>query len=164
MDFLIIDDDKTFREATCFLIDEEDHYAEGATSGQLGLHRLKEEKFDAVLLDLKLGQENGLEVLTEIQKLYPELPVVMFTAEGNVKIAVEAMRRGAADFIEKPFGNEQFLAVLARLQRLRQMGQRIERLEREATETRAQEAEPIFDFTAPAMKDASMTRTRLGWV
>ena len=160
MDFLIIDDDKTFREATCILIDEENHYAEGAASGQMGLKRLKEEKFDAVLLDLNLGQENGLDVLTEIQKAYPELPVVMFTAEGNVKTAVEAMRRGAADFLEKPFRSEQFLTVLARLQRLRQMGQHIERLEREVTETRAQEAEVIFDFTAPAMREVMETLLR----
>src|SRR5664279_1314787 len=160
MDFLIIDDDQTFREATCFLIDEEKHYAEGAASGQLGLKRLKEEKFDAVLLDLNLGQENGLDVLTEIQKAYPELPVVMFSAEGNVKTAVEAMRRGAADFLEKPFRNEQFLTVLARLQRLRQMGQKIERLEREVTETRLQEAECVFDFTAPAMQEVMDTLLR----
>jgi two-component system, NtrC family, response regulator AlgB len=160
MDFLIIDDDKTFREATCILIDEENHYAEGAASGQFGLKRLKEEKFDAVLLDLNLGQENGLDVLTEIQKAYPELPVVMISAEGNVKTAVEAMRRGAADFLEKPFRSEQFLTVLARLQRLRQMGQHIARLEREVTETRAQEAESIFDFTAPAMQEAMETLLR----
>jgi NtrC-family two-component system response regulator AlgB len=160
MDFLIIDDDKTFREATCFLIEEEHHYAEGVPSGQLGLTRLKEEKFDAVLLDLNLGPENGLEVLKEILKASPDLPVVMFTAEGNVKTAVEAMRCGAADFLEKPFRTEQFLTVLARLQRLKQMGQRIERLEREATETRAQEAESIFDFTAPAMQEVMETLLR----
>jgi two-component system, NtrC family, response regulator AlgB len=160
MDFLIIDDDKTFREATCFLIDEEKHYAEGAASGQLGLKRLKEEKFDAVLLDLNLGQENGLDVLTEMQKTHPELPVVMLTAQGNIKTAVEAMRRGAADFLEKPFRSEQFLTMLARLQRLRQMGQRIERLEREVTDTRAQEADSIFDFTAPAMQEVMETLLR----
>jgi two-component system, NtrC family, response regulator AlgB len=154
MDFLVIDDDRTFREATCVLIDDESHYAEGAASGQLGLTRLREEKFDAVLLDLNLGKENGLDVLVEIQKAYPELPVVMFTAQGKVDTAVEAMRRGAADFLEKPFQREEFLTVLARLQRLRQMGQRIERLEREVTETQAHEAEPIFDFTAPAMQEA----------
>jgi len=160
MDFLIIDDDKTFREATCFLIEEEHHYAEGVPSGQLGMTRLKEEKFDAVLLDLNLGQENGLEVLKEILKAYPELPVVMFTAEGKVKTAVEAMRSGAADFLEKPFRTEQFLTVLARLQRLKQMGQRIERMEREATETRGQEAESIFDFSAPAMQEVMETLLR----
>jgi NtrC-family two-component system response regulator AlgB len=153
MDFLVIDDDKTFRDATGILIEEEGHYAEGAENGKLGLTRMREEKFDAVLLDLNLGQENGLDVLTEIQKLRPELPVVMFTAQGNVKTAVEAMRRGAADFLEKPFQREQFLTVLARLQRFRQMGQRIERLEQEVTETRAQSVDPIFDFTTPGMQE-----------
>ena len=54
----------------------------------------------------------------------------------------------------KPFRSEQFLTVLARLQRLRRMGQHIERLEHEVTDRRAQEAEPIFDFTAPAMREA----------
>ncbi len=77
----------------------------------------------------------------------------MFTAQGSVKIAVEAMRRGAVDFLEKPFQREQFMTVLARLQRLRQLSQRVERLEQEATETKAQSLEPIFDFTTPAMRE-----------
>ena len=81
------------------------------------------------------------------------MPVVVFTAQGSIKIAVEAMRRGAVDFLEKPFQREQFMTVLARLQRLRQMSQRIERLEQEATETKAQTPEPIFDFTTPAMRE-----------
>lgn len=153
MDFLIVDDDKTFRDATCFVIEEEGHYAEGAASGQVGLTQIKEEKYDAVLLDLNLGAENGLDVLVGIQELAPDLPVVMFTADGSVPIAVEAMRRGAVDFLEKPFRREQFLTVLARLKHLRQLGQRIEKLEREATETRAQTVEPIFDFEAPAMRE-----------
>jgi NtrC-family two-component system response regulator AlgB len=79
--------------------------------------------------------------------------VVMFTAQGSVKVAVEAMRRGAVDFLEKPFQREQFMTVLARLQRLSQMSRRIERLEQEVTETRAQSLEPIFDFTTAAMQE-----------
>jgi two-component system, NtrC family, response regulator AlgB len=153
MDFLIIDDDKTFRDATCFLVEESGHYAEGVESGQLGLTWLKEDKWDAVLLDVNLGRENGLDVLTEIQKQSPQVPVVMFTAQGSVKVAVEAMRRGAVDFLEKPFQREQFMTVLARLQRLRQMGQRIERLEQEVTEIKKQGIEPIFDFTTPIMRE-----------
>lgn len=153
MDFLVIDDDKTFRDATCFVIEEEGHYAEGAATGQIGLQQLKEDKFDAVLLDMNLGAENGLDVLVEIHKRSPDLPVVMFTAEGSVKTAVEAMRRGAVDFLEKPFRRDQFHTVLARLQRLRQLGQRIEKLEREVTETKAQSVEPIFDFDTPAMRE-----------
>ena len=103
MDFLIIDDDKNFRDATCFLIEEAGHYAAGAESGELGLATLKEEKFDTILLDVNLGRENGLDVLIEIQKRHPQIPVVMFTAQDSVKTAVEAMRCGAVDFLEKPF-------------------------------------------------------------
>jgi two-component system, NtrC family, response regulator AlgB len=154
MDFLVIDDDKTFRDATCFLIEEAGHYAEGVESGRIGLDWLKEDKWDAVLLDVNLGKENGLDVLLEIQKRFPQVPVVMFTAQGNVKIAVEAMRRSAVDFLEKPFQREQFVTVLARLQRLNQMSRRIERLEQEVTETKSQSLEPIFDFTTPAMQEA----------
>ena len=153
MDFLVIDDDKTFRDATCFLIEEASHYAQGAESGAVGLETLKEDKFDAVLLDVNLGVENGLDVLMEIQRQFPQIPVVMFTAQGSIKIAVEAMRRGAVDFLEKPFQREQFLTVLARLQRLNQMGRRIERLEQEVAETRAQSMEPIFDFTTPVLRE-----------
>src|ERR1700683_4243231 len=75
MDFLVIDDDKTFRDATCFLIEEAGHYAEGVESGRLGLDWLKEDKWDAVLLDVNLGKENGLDVLVEIQKRFPQVPV-----------------------------------------------------------------------------------------
>jgi NtrC-family two-component system response regulator AlgB len=160
MDFLVIDDDKTFRDATCFLIEDAGHYAEGVESGQMGLNWLKEDKWDAVLLDLNLGADNGLDLLADLQKQIPEIPVVMVTAQGSVKTAVEAMRRGAVDFLEKPFGREQFLTVLARLQRLHQMSRRIERLEQVVTETRSQNLEPIFDFTTPAMLEVMDTLLR----
>jgi NtrC-family two-component system response regulator AlgB len=154
MDFLVIDDDKTFRDATCFLIEDEGHYAEGVDAGQVGLTWLKEDKFDAVFLDMNLGRENGLDILSQIQKQYPQIPVVMITAQGSIQTAVEAMRRGAADFLEKPFQREQFITVLARIQRLGKMGQQIKRLEEEVSETRAQSIEPIFDFNTPAIRDA----------
>jgi two-component system, NtrC family, response regulator AlgB len=154
MDFLVIDDDKTFRDATCFLIEDEGHYAEGVDSGQIGMTWLKDEKFDAVLLDMNLGPENGLDVLSQIQKQYPQIPVVIITAQGSIQTAVEAMRRGAADFLEKPFQREQFVTVLARIQRLGRMGQQIRRLEQEVSENRAQNIEPLFDFTNPAIRNA----------
>ncbi|HTR40313.1 MAG TPA: sigma-54 dependent transcriptional regulator [Pseudomonadales bacterium] len=154
MDFLVIDDDKTFRDATCFLIEDEGHYAEGVDSGQVGMAWLKDEKYDAVLLDMNLGTENGLDILAQIQKQNPQIPVVIITAQGSIQTAVEAMRRGAADFLEKPFQREQFVTVLARIQRLGKMGQQIKRLEQEVTETRAQSLEPIFDFTNPAIRNA----------
>src|ERR1043165_7672004 len=153
MDFLVIDDDKTFRDATGLLIDAEGHYSESACSGTVGLELLKEEKFDAVLLDLNLGPEKGLDVLDQILKTRPNLPVVIFTAQGSVKNAVEAMRRGAVDFLEKPFTREQFHLVLGRLRRLHQLSQNIERLETEVKENKAQNPEPLLDFTTPLMRE-----------
>jgi len=153
MDFLVIDDDKTFRDATCLLIEEEGHYAEPAGSGEVGLTTLKEDKFDAVLLDVNLGMEKGLDVLQQILKNHPNMPVVMFTAQGTVKTAVEAMRRGATDFLEKPFTREQMHNVLARLKRLSQMSLDIARLEEEVKETKSQNPELLLDFTTPLMRE-----------
>ncbi len=153
MDFLVVDDDKTYREATCFLIDDEGHYAEGAGTGMQALATVKEQKFDVVLLDLNLGAESGLDVLSELQAVRKYLPVVLFTAQGTVPHAVEAMRRGAADFLEKPFHREQLLGVVARLRRLQEMGRQVEQLEREVHESRATEREPILDFSTPGMRE-----------
>ena len=153
MDFLVIDDDKAFRDATCLLIDGEGHYAEAARSGELGLAELKEGKFDSVLLDLNLGPEKGLDILEQILKRQPNLPVIIFTAQSSVKNAVEAMRRGAVDFLEKPFTREQFHLVLARVQRFHQLNQNIERLEQAVKESNAQSPEILLDSSTPLMQE-----------
>jgi two-component system, NtrC family, response regulator AlgB len=160
MDFLVIDDDKTFRDATCLLIDGEGHYAEAACSGMLGLAELKEGKFDSVLLDLNLGPEKGLDVLDQILKLQPNLPVIIFTAQGSVKTAVEAMRRGAVDFLEKPFTREQFHLVLARVQRVHWDKQKIERLEQEVSDSNAQSPAILLDSSTPLMNEVMDTLLR----
>jgi two-component system, NtrC family, response regulator AlgB len=154
MDFLVIDDDKVFRDATSLIVEGAGHYAQAVATGSDGLAWLTRQKFDALLLDVHLSGENGLDLMPRIQEQNPGLPVIVVTAEGNVKTAVEAMRRGAVDFLEKPFQREHFLAVLARLQRLRQMDQKIEHLEREVTESKAHIPEPIFNFTSPVMQAA----------
>ena len=160
MDFLVIDDDKTFRDATCLLIDGEGHYAEAACSGELGLTELKKGKFDSVLLDLNLGPEKGLDVLDQILKLQSNLPVIIFTAQGSVKTAVEAMRRGAVDFLEKPFTREQFHLVLARVQRVHRDKQKIERLEQEVSDSNAQSPAILLDSSTPLMNEVMDTLLR----
>jgi NtrC-family two-component system response regulator AlgB len=152
MDFLVVDDDQVFREATCLLIEEEGHFATSASNGDLALERIKEDKFDAVLLDVHLGRQNGVTLLAPMLKLRPTLPIVMFSAQGTVKTAVQALHQGAVDFLEKPFTRDQFHAVLARLRRLAEMGRKIERLEQEVKEVQAQSPEPLIDFETPAMR------------
>lgn len=160
MDFLVIDDDKSFRDAACMMIEDAGHHAEGASTGQAAHMRLKEDNFDAALLDLNLGSEDGLSVLSKIMEAHPKLPVVMVTAAGSVKTAVEAMRRGAVDYLEKPFTREQFLTVFARLSRIQQLGRRIDALEEEMRESRARTPTPLFDFETPTMRGVMEILTR----
>src|SRR5262249_15354546 len=107
--------------------------------------------FDAVFLDLKLGTDDGLEVLAKLLKAQPSLAVVMFTAYANIATAVEAMRRGAFDFIPKPFTPEQIRAVLAKVEKTRVLETRVRALESELS----QESPPIdLDSTEPATQRA----------
>jgi NtrC-family two-component system response regulator AlgB len=160
MDFLVIDDDKTFRDAACALIEDAGHYGESASSGQLGLARLDEDKFDAVLLDLNLGVEKGFEILLQIQKANPQMSVAMITAHAGIKAAVEAMRHGSIDFLEKPLNREMFLALVARLERIRQLGQRIQVLEAEVRTSKTQSPGFRFDFSTPVMRQLMETVRR----
>ncbi len=152
MDFLVIDDDRIFREATCLLIEEESHYAEGAATPEAGLDAVREGKFDAVLLDLHLGKHNGLQVLPTILKLRPQQMIVMFSAQGTIKNAVQAIQQGAVDFLEKPFTREQFHALLARLRRFTELGRKIENLEAQVKESQSQQPEALIDFETPLMQ------------
>jgi DNA-binding NtrC family response regulator len=99
------------------------------TSGDAALKAVADNPPALILLDLNLRGENGLDLLALITKERPGIPIVMVTAQGGIDSAVEAMRRGAIDFLEKPFTRQQFLTVLARVQRFRQLGQKIEGLE-----------------------------------
>ena len=141
MDILIIDDDRSIRDATLMAVESLDHYGEAVENSEMGLRRLREDKFDLVILDLMLGEENGLDVLTAIKKQNPSQAVVMFTAQATIATAVEATRRGAVDFIEKPFHLERLRHVLALSQKTRHLETRIAELE---TEVKAQNIEPQF--------------------
>ncbi len=152
MDFLVIDDDRTFSEATCLLIESEGHYVENASNPDSALACLRTGKFDAALLDLHLGVHNGLTLLADVVKLRPNMPVVMFSAEGTVKTAVQALRQGAMDFLEKPFTREQFHVVQARILRFTEMSRKIESLEAEVKESQMEAPEALLGLQTPAMR------------
>ncbi len=122
--------------------------------------------YDAVLIDLNYtrdttsGQE-GLDLLSEIVALDSSLPVIVMTAWGNVGLAVEAMRRGARDFIQKPWENERLLAILRTQVELHRALQRTQRLEAETKLFRA-EGRPEFIAAAPSMQPVLQTMARIG--
>ena len=96
---LIVDDEKNIRRTLLMALESMGHEAMAAASGSLAIEELKASNYDVVLLDLKLSEESGLDVLQEILRVSPRTAVVMVTAYASVETAVEAMRRGAFDYL-----------------------------------------------------------------
>jgi len=131
---LIADDQPDVLEALRFLVKGEGYQAESVNSPMAALEAVESRDFDVVLMDLNYtrdttsGQE-GLDLLNRIQSLDSTLPVIVMTAWGSVELAVEAMRRGARDFIQKPWDNARLIAILGtqiELGRALRTGQRLE--------------------------------------
>ncbi len=99
---LIVEDRAALRRLMRHALAQEGYRVTTAGSAAEGQRLLTENRFDLVLSDLKLGDGSGLEVLAESRRIQPEVPVVVLTAFGTVQTAVEAMKLGAADFLEKP--------------------------------------------------------------
>ena len=86
----------------------------GMVSGEEGLKRLRKQPADLVLLDVRIGEENGLEILRQIRKEHPRQLVIVMTAHGTAQTAIEAMKLGAFDYVLKPFDVPELLALLRR--------------------------------------------------
>jgi len=129
MRLLIIDDEENIRKTTSVLLEGLGHEAAVAANGAAALKQLEQTHFDVAFLDLKLNGENGLDLLSELLKASPQLDIVVFTAFASIDTAVEAMRRGAADYIPKPFTPEQIRQVLAKLIKARKLRGRVAELE-----------------------------------
>jgi DNA-binding NtrC family response regulator len=113
---LIVEDEAAIRLALTGLLRREGYDVEQAESGDAALAKLAaDEVYDLVLTDLALGAgASGMDVLHAARERQPETPVVMITAHGNEKIAVEAMKSGASDYVPKPFDNDEIRLVLRR--------------------------------------------------
>ena len=121
MKFLVIDNDQTCREAICFLIEDEGHAADGMAWSEQVWPKLKELQFDAVLLDVDMSRPDALGRISDLRMAHPDVQLVIVVIEQNLKMAVEAICRGVADILEKPFRREHLLLMMARLERFRQL-------------------------------------------
>jgi len=110
---LVVDDEAEIREGLEFLLKSEDYSVATAEDGGSGLARLEEQPFDLMLLDVNLPDGNGIELLREIHKRVPGLPVVLITAYGSIEMARAAFKSGAHDYITKPWSNDELLAQVA---------------------------------------------------
>lgn len=104
---LIADDEPDICKALEFLLKREGYTVTSVNSGEDAIEKLKTDSFDVVITDLKMGRVDGMTVLERAKEINPDMPVVMMTAFASIESAVEAMKRGAYDYIVKPFLNEE---------------------------------------------------------
>jgi DNA-binding NtrC family response regulator len=163
---LVADDQPHILEALRLLLKPEGYQLEMVRTPGLVLEALTNESFDGVLIDLNYtrdttsGQE-GLDLVAQVKAIDAQLPVVVMTAWGNIDLAVEAMRRGAGDFIQKPWENARLLNILRTQMELHRSQKRTQWLEAENRILRASGA-PDFIASAPSMRPVIETMARIG--
>jgi len=109
---LIVDDEANMRRVLSALLERKGYKVLDAGDGEQALSILASEPVDALLTDLKMPRMNGLELLDSARRAYPQLPVILLTAHGTVGSAVEALKRGAFDYLTKPFDPEEIQQVV----------------------------------------------------
>src|SRR5947209_9141122 len=109
---LVIDDEAAIRDSLRMTLEYEGYEFIGAATGQEGLALAERDAPDLVLLDVKMPGMDGLEVLDRLRSMNDALPVVVISGHGTISTAVEATKKGAFDFIEKPFASERVLVSL----------------------------------------------------
>jgi NtrC-family two-component system response regulator AlgB len=146
---LVVDDEKNIRRTMAMALESMDHAAVCVSSGVEAFKELKNSVFDVVFLDLKLHQESGLDVLEEVLRLAPRAAVVIVTAFASIETAVEAMRRGAFDYLPKPCTPDQVRQLIAKIERTKRLENRVVELESQLS---AESPEVDLTTDSPAMQ------------
>ena len=163
---LIADDQRDVLEALRLLVKGEGYQADTVDSPAAALKALEQRDYDTVLIDLNYARdttsgEEGLDLLTRIHAADESLPVVVMTAWGSVNLAVEAMRRGARDFIEKPWDNDRLLTILRTQIELGRALRRASRLEAQSRLAQV-DGMPTLIAEAPSMQPVLQIIARVG--
>jgi len=138
---LVVDDEKVIRDGCCRILEPEGLNVVTAENGQEALELLEREPVNVVLCDLKMPVMGALGVLEKVRESHPNIPVIIITGHGTIESAVECMRRGAYDFITKPFrADHLFLLVRRALER--------QALERRARQLQEERARSLYDLAA----------------
>jgi DNA-binding NtrC family response regulator len=112
---LVIDDEEDIRESLDALLVLEGYQVDQASSGAEGLRKIETREYDLILLDLMMPDRSGMDILRDLRERNRDVPVFMVTAYGSIPVAVEALKAGATDFIQKPWRNEQLLVEIERV-------------------------------------------------
>ena len=163
---LIADDQRDVLEALRLLLKAEGYQIDAVESPAAVLKALEQRDYDVVIIDLNYARDTtsgreGLELLTKIHGADEMLPVVVMTAWGSVNVAVEAMRRGARDFVEKPWDNERLKAIVRTQAELGRALRRATRLEAQSRTTQ-NDGGPLLIADSAAMQPVLQIIARVG--
>jgi DNA-binding NtrC family response regulator len=131
---LIIDDEKSIRDIFTLLLEEKGYAVEAAETGKAGIARARAFRPDAVLLDMNLPDISGMEAIPRVKEAGPGAEIVIITAFGTIRNAVEATKLGAYAYLEKPVDNEELLLTLGRLVEVKALAREVETLRSELKE------------------------------
>ena len=154
MRILIVDDEPNIRRTLRVALEASGHAVDEAATAAEARARVEQRPCDAALIDLRLGDDSGLDLIEPLLDQLPRVAIVVITAHASIDTAVEAMRRGAFDYLPKPFTPAQVRAVLERVARVRGLADRVADLEdqvrREVPEVDLQGGDPevrrVFDL------------------
>ena len=118
---LIIDDDESLRKVMGYMLEEAGYHVDRAASADEGLRLIAERRPDLVLSDIKMPKKDGIQLLAEIKRVDPTIPVVILTAFASVETAVEAMKRGASDYLTKPIARDDLTLTVAKTLKLHRL-------------------------------------------
>lgn len=109
---LVVDDERSIRNTLMDILESENHEVVVAANGEIALEKAATETFDLVFSDIKMPKVDGIEVLETMKKLHPETKMILISGHGNIETAVECIKKGAFDFIEKPIEFDRLLTVV----------------------------------------------------
>ncbi|HJL44952.1 MAG TPA: response regulator, partial [Polyangiaceae bacterium LLY-WYZ-15_(1-7)] len=118
---LVVDDQRNMRTTLAMMLRGAGHDVDEAADGDIACEKTSEESYDLVLTDLKMGATDGMAVLRHTKETTPLTEVIVMTAYGTIESAVEAMRIGAADYIQKPFEEEELMVKVDKALEKRQL-------------------------------------------
>jgi len=99
---LIVDDDRSIRRTLKDILEFEKYEVDEAEDGLTCLVKVKQEKYNVIIMDIKMPKMDGMDAIDRLQELYPDIPVIMISGHGDIDTAVEAVKKGAFDFLSKP--------------------------------------------------------------
>ena len=135
-DILIVDDEKDIRDLVAGILEDEGHQARTAADSDSALETIRERRPNLIFLDIWIqgSKLDGLELLDEIKKDHPDLPIVMISGHGNIETAVSAIQRGAYDYIEKPFKVDRLVMVAERALEISSLKKQVRELQERSTD------------------------------